>query len=66
MIAGSKNWLMRVAIAAERVTVVGTHGAGDCFVGALAARLAAGDTLADACRSATAAAARHVAGRAAA
>ena len=30
-------------IAPKVVTVISTHGAGDCFVGALAARLAAGD-----------------------
>lgn len=48
-------------IAAQTVRVVTTHGAGDCFVGALAARLAAGDDLAASCRAANAAAARHVA-----
>jgi ribokinase len=37
-------------IAAHPVAVVSTHGAGDCFVGALAFRLAAGDGLVDACR----------------
>jgi len=37
-----------------------THGAGDTFVGALAARLAAGESLADALRYANAAAALHV------
>jgi sugar/nucleoside kinase (ribokinase family) len=32
-------------IAPKRVNVVSTHGAGDCFVGVLAARLAGGDFL---------------------
>ena len=40
--------------------VVDTTGAGDCFVGALAARLAAGDSLIDAARYANAAAACSV------
>ncbi len=53
-------------VAAERVSVVTTHGAGDCFIGVLAARLAAGEALRAACRSANAAAARHVAGESAA
>lgn len=38
------------AIASEKVEVVDTTGAGDAFVGALAARLAAGDDLASAAR----------------
>jgi bifunctional ADP-heptose synthase (sugar kinase/adenylyltransferase) len=33
-----------------------THGAGDCFVGALASRLADGDAVIDACRFANKAA----------
>ncbi|KAA0096957.1 ribokinase [Mycolicibacterium sp. P1-18] len=37
-------------LAAPASTVVDTTGAGDAFVGVLAARLAAGDTLVDACR----------------
>ena len=37
-----------------------THGAGDVFVGALAARVASGESLADALRYANAAAALHV------
>ena len=37
-------------LAAPVSTVVDTTGAGDAFVGVLAARLAAGDTLVDACR----------------
>lgn len=47
-------------IAALPVAVVSTHGAGDCFVGALASRLAAGEGLLKACRFANAAAARFV------
>ena len=49
------------AIAPIKVKVVSTHGAGDCFVGALAARLAAGDSLLAAARAANAAAAAFVA-----
>lgn len=37
-------------IAAVPVTVTSTHGAGDCFVGVLAASLANGKTLVDACQ----------------
>jgi ribokinase len=39
-------------IAAHPVEVVSTHGAGDCFVGHLAAELAKGHTLLEACASA--------------
>ena len=49
-----------VEIAALPVEVTSTHGAGDCFVGVLAARLAAGDSLVDGCRSANQWAAEHV------
>ncbi|BBE70583.1 PfkB family carbohydrate kinase [Oharaeibacter diazotrophicus] len=48
-------------IAAAAVTVRSTHGAGDCFVGVLAARLAAGDDIATAVRAGNAAAGRLVA-----
>lgn len=41
-----------------------SHGAGDCFCGTLGARLAAGDGLREACRAASEAAARFVAGAA--
>ena len=51
-----------VTLPAERVQVVTSHGAGDAFVGALAAQLAAGQGLDTACRAASSAAARHVAG----
>jgi ribokinase len=43
-----------------KVDVISTHGAGDAFTGALAARIAAGDDLQPACRFAQAAAALHV------
>jgi ribokinase len=48
-------------IPAFTVTPVSTHGAGDAFIGALAARLAAGAALPAATRFAAAAAALHVA-----
>lgn len=48
------------SVAAHPVGVVSTHGAGDMFVGALAAELARGATLVDAARFANAAAAIHV------
>lgn len=54
----------RFAVAAERVKVVSTHGAGDAFIGALAAALVRGAALEEAARAASAAAARHVAGAA--
>lgn len=44
-----------------RVPVMSTHGAGDCFVGALAARIAKGAGLIEAAHAANAAAAAHVA-----
>ncbi len=49
-------------IAAIPVDVTTTHGAGDCFAGTLAARLAQGDSLSVACHAANRAAARFVAG----
>ncbi|VUS23247.1 ribokinase [Klebsiella huaxiensis] len=45
---------------AQKVKLVSTHGAGDCFVGALCASLTANKSLAEAVASANAAAARHV------
>lgn len=48
---------------AETVTVVSSHGAGDAFIGALAAALARGDDLSAACRAGSKAAALHVAGQ---
>ena len=47
---------------APEVKVANTHGAGDCFTGTLAAKLALGLPLIEACRAASDAAARHVAG----
>ncbi len=46
---------------AHSVDVISTHGAGDAFIGGLAARLAAGDGLQVACAFAQGAAALHVA-----
>jgi ribokinase len=46
----------RIDIPALAVKLLSSHGAGDCFCGALAARLAAGDGLERACRYARAAA----------
>ena len=51
-------------VPAEKVTVVSSHGAGDAFIGALAASLVAGSDLRTACQTASAAAARHVSGMA--
>ena len=48
------------AIAPISVKMVSSHGAGDCFVGALAYRLAAGDDLEMACQYANQSAARFV------
>jgi ribokinase len=50
-----------VFIAPHPVTAVSTHGAGDCFLGALSARLAAGTGIEDACAAANRAAAAFVA-----
>jgi ribokinase len=50
----------RVDIPALAVRLISSHGAGDCFCGALAARLAAGDGIEAACRFATEAAGRFV------
>lgn len=47
-------------VEAEPVRLVSTHGAGDCFVGTLAAGLAAGAAFGDAIRAANAAAGRLV------
>jgi len=47
-------------IAPKPVKVVSSHGAGDCFVGALATRLARGATLMETAEFANAAAAAHV------
>jgi ribokinase len=66
--AGSKGlavWAQddtNLQIQAEKVTVVSSHGAGDAFIGALAAALLQGEGIEAACRAASAAAARHVSG----
>ena len=49
-----------VEMAAVPVQVTSTHGAGDCFVGVLAAQLATGCDLVAACRVANARASAHV------
>lgn len=49
-----------VFIEALPVKVTSTHGAGDCFVGVLAAQIASGASLLDACHAANSAAAAHV------
>jgi ribokinase len=59
LVAASAEGVVRMA--APRVEVVSTHGAGDAFTGALAARLAKGDALAEALRFAQGAAALTVA-----
>lgn len=50
----------RGTVPARKVSVISTHGAGDCFTGSLAAALAAGHDLATACTMASDASARHV------
>ena len=50
----------RTTIPAYKVDMISSHGAGDCFCGALAARLAKGDDLLAACRFASVAAALFV------
>ena len=50
-------------IPAEKVKVVSSHGAGDAFIGTLACQFALGAGLETACRAASSAAARHVAGK---
>ena len=52
-------------VPAEKITVVSSHGAGDAFIGALAAGIVKGATFKGACEAASHAAAEHVAGRAA-
>lgn len=54
------------SIAAEKIKVVSSHGAGDAFIGALAACLVSGVKFKKACIAASHAAADHVAGRPAA
>jgi ribokinase len=59
-LAGLKQGEAPVALPALPVTLVSTHGAGDAFVGALVASLAAGCTFNESLKSANAAAAAHV------
>ena len=61
-LAAAGAGMVAFGVPAETVRVVSSHGAGDCFIGTLAARLAGGADLHLACRSAAQAAARHVAG----
>jgi ribokinase len=49
-----------IVIAPQKVKVVSTHGAGDCFIGALASHLALGNNLETAARFANRAAAHYV------
>ena len=49
-----------VVIAPHCVTVVSTHGVGDCFLGMLCADLAQGKSILEACRAANSAAAAFV------
>ncbi len=51
------------SLPAEKIIVVSSHGAGDTFIGALAANLVRGVSFAAACAAASLAAAEHVAGR---
>ncbi len=51
----------RIVLPAIKVKAVSSHGAGDCFTGTLAAALARGASLEEACRAASRAAADHVA-----
>ncbi len=59
LVVGSEKSAV-VEIEALPVKVTSTHGAGDCFVGVLAARLAGGASLIDACRIANERAAAFV------
>ena len=59
-VAGKRRREDAIQVAALPVRLVSTHGAGDTFVGALVAALAAGRPFAECLRSANAAAAAHV------
>jgi len=48
---------------AEKVQALSTHGAGDCFIGQMAAALAHGNSLNEACLAANTAAAAYVSGQ---
>jgi ribokinase len=58
VVSGSEGDI--VEIAAKPIQVTSTHGAGDCFVGVVAAQLAAGRPLIEACRTANDRAADYV------
>ena len=66
--AGSKGlaaWTSQdemLVIPAEKVDVVSSHGAGDAFIGTLAAGILGGSTFSESCKRASVAASRHVAG----
>lgn len=63
--AGLAAWTAedaQIVVPARKVKVASTHGAGDCFTGTLAAALARGDALEEACKIASDAAAAHVGG----
>ena len=62
-LAGMRRGEDPVVLPALPVTLISTHGAGDAFVGALVAALAAGHPFAECLRSANAAAATHVSTR---
>jgi ribokinase len=64
-VAGLKQGGAAIILPALPVTLVSTHGAGDAFVGALVASLAAGCTFDESLQAANAAAAAHVSRRAA-
>jgi len=53
----------QITLPARKVQVSSTHGAGDCFTGTLAAALAEGRSVHEACERASDAAASHVQGR---
>ena len=55
---------VQITLPAEKVQVISSHGAGDAFIGTLAAQLVQGADLATAARAASHAAALHVAGKA--
>ena len=59
-VAAARREGSSIALPAHRVEIVGTHGAGDAFIGTLAAALSGGSDLDEALRRANAAGARHV------
>jgi ribokinase len=63
-VAGMECGQLPISLAARSVTLVSTHGAGDAFVGALVAAIAAGRPFAESLDLANMAAAAHVSTRA--